>query len=37
MDVEKLEQLIKEKDPAKIPLLMVAITNNGVGSQPVSM
>jgi tryptophanase len=37
MDVEKLEQLIKEKGPAKIPLIMVTITNNGVGGQPVSM
>ncbi len=37
MDVDKLEQLIKEKGPAKIPLIMVTITNNGVGGQPVSM
>ncbi|MBS7616534.1 tryptophanase [Candidatus Bathyarchaeota archaeon] len=37
MDVEKLESFIKEKTPAKIPLIMVTITNNSAGGQPVSM
>lgn len=37
MDTEKLENFIKEKGPAKIPLIMLTITNNNVGGQPVSM
>ncbi|MGC9345506.1 MAG: tryptophanase [Candidatus Bathyarchaeales archaeon] len=37
MDTRKLEEFIREKTPEKIPLIMVTITNNGVGGQPVSM
>jgi tryptophanase len=37
MDVEKLENFIREKTPAKIPLIMLTITNNSAGGQPVSM
>ncbi|MEM2242174.1 MAG: tryptophanase [Candidatus Bathyarchaeia archaeon] len=37
MDVEKLERFIKEKTPEKIPLIMLTITNNSAGGQPVSM
>jgi len=37
MDVGKLEKFIREKTPAKIPLIMVTITNNSAGGQPVSM
>ncbi|RJS77156.1 tryptophanase [Candidatus Bathyarchaeota archaeon] len=37
MDVSKLEAFIKEKTPEKIPLIMVTITNNSAGGQPVSM
>lgn len=37
MDTKKLEAFIKEKTPQKIPLIMITITNNGVGGQPVSM
>lgn len=37
MDVKKLEKFIKEKTPEKIPLIMVTITNNTGGGQPVSM
>jgi len=37
MDVNKLEQFIKEKSPEKIPLIMITITNNSAGGQPVSM
>ncbi|MEM3577186.1 MAG: tryptophanase [Candidatus Bathyarchaeia archaeon] len=37
MDVEKLERFIKEKTPEKIPLIMITITNNSAGGQPVSM
>jgi len=37
MDVEKLEQFIKEKGKENIPLVMITITNNAGGGQPVSM
>jgi tryptophanase len=37
MDVGKLEKFIREKTPAKIPLIMVTITNNSAGGQPVSV
>ncbi len=37
MDIQKLEKFIEEKTPDKIPLIMVTITNNGGGGQPVSM
>ncbi len=37
MDLNKLENLIKEKGKEKIPLGMMTITNNSRGGQPVSM
>jgi tyrosine phenol-lyase len=37
MNIEKLSNLIKEKKPEKIPLIMITITNNTGGGQPVSM
>ncbi len=37
MDVEKLEQLINEKGPENVGLVVMTITNNSAGGQPVSM
>ncbi len=37
MDIEKLKQFIVDKDPSNIPLIMLTITNNTGGGQPVSM
>lgn len=37
MDVEKLEKFIAEKGPENIPLVMLTLTNNSGGGQPVSM
>jgi tyrosine phenol-lyase len=37
MDIEKLENFIKEKGKENIPLCMITITNNSGGGQPVSM
>jgi tryptophanase len=37
MDIEGLENLIAEYGPERIPVIMVTITNNSVGGQPVSM
>ena len=37
MDVEALERFIREKDPKNIPLVMITVTNNAGGGQPVSM
>ncbi|MBI3664806.1 MAG: tryptophanase [Acidobacteria bacterium] len=37
MDVEALRKLIVEVTPARIPLIMVTVTNNSAGGQPVSM
>ena len=37
MDTEALEKLIAEHGPEKIPVIMVTITNNSGGGQPVSM
>ncbi|MGM0510541.1 MAG: tryptophanase [Thermoplasmatota archaeon] len=37
MDVEKLDEFIKEKGKDNIPVIMLTITNNTGGGQPVSM
>ena len=37
LDIEKLEQFIKEKGAENIPLVMITVTNNSGGGQPVSM
>ncbi|MBT8080974.1 MAG: tryptophanase [Gammaproteobacteria bacterium] len=37
MDTAALEQLIAEHGPQKIPVIMLTITNNSGGGQPVSM
>ncbi|MEG0540763.1 MAG: tryptophanase [Angelakisella sp.] len=37
MDVVRLEQLIKEHGPENIGLVVMTITNNSAGGQPVSM
>ena len=37
MDVEKLEQHIKDKGPENIGLVVMTITNNSAGGQPVSL
>jgi tryptophanase len=37
MDVTRLEQLVKEKGPENVGLVVMTITNNSAGGQPVSM
>ncbi|NCF25490.1 MAG: tryptophanase [Gammaproteobacteria bacterium] len=37
MDIDALEKLVAEEGREKIPLIMVTITNNSGGGQPVSM
>lgn len=37
IDVDKLDAFIKEKGPENVPLVMLTVTNNTGGGQPVSM
>ncbi len=37
MDIEKLESVIKEYGAENIPVVMITVTNNSGGGQPVSM
>ena len=37
MDIEKLNLFIKEKGKENIPLIIITVTSNGNGGQPVSM
>lgn len=37
MDVDALEEFIAEKGVENIPLIMITVTNNSAGGQPVSM
>lgn len=37
MDIARLEAFIKEKGPENIPMVMLTVTNNSGGGQPVSM
>ncbi|WP_102347820.1 tryptophanase [Bacillus sp. Marseille-P3661] len=36
-DIEKLEKIIKEKQPKNIGMIIITITNNSAGGQPVSL
>jgi len=37
MDIAALEKLVEEKGPERIPVIMVTVTNNSAGGQPVAM
>lgn len=37
IDLDALENVVREKGPDRIPLIMVTVTNNSGGGQPVSM
>ena len=37
IDLEALESFLRDKGPAAVPLVMITVTNNSGGGQPVSM
>ncbi len=37
VDISKLRQVVEDARPGNVPLIMVTITNNAAGGQPVSM
>ena len=37
MDIAALEKLVREEGPERIPVIMLTVTNNSAGGQPVSM
>ena len=37
MDIAALEELVQAEGPERIPVIMVTVTNNSAGGQPVSM
>lgn len=37
MDIEALDKFVMEKGPGNIPVIILTVTNNSVGGQPVSM
>jgi len=37
MDIPALEKLVANEEPGRIPIIMVTVTNNSGGGQPVSM
>ena len=37
MDLDRLQRTIADVGPARIPLVMLTVTNNGMGGQPVSL
>lgn len=36
-DISKLERILNDNDPGKIPCIIITVTNNTAGGQPVSM